>query len=136
MNIEMQPAGTMVGGVVLFAKRLDSLVAFYRAVAGLAEVQREPHHVVLQRDGFQLVVQAVPEQIAVRIVVGEPPRIRDDCAVKPVFVVDSIVRARLAAEMAGGCLNGSEREWAFRDWRVCDGWDPEGNVFQLRERAR
>jgi hypothetical protein len=136
MNIEARPVGTLAGGVVLFAKRLEHLAAFYRAVTGLAEVQRESDHVVLECDGFQLVVQAVPEQVAARIAIGEPPRVREDCALKPVFVVDSIVRARLAAEAAGGRLHESGREWAFRGWRVCDGWDPEGNVFQLRERAR
>jgi len=35
--------------------------------------------------------------------------------------------------MLGGQLNSTAREWKFRDTRVCDGHDPEGNMFQLRE---
>jgi len=35
----------------------------------------------------------------------------------------------------GGVFNEAEKEWLFHGWRVCDGLDPEGNVFQVRERA-
>jgi len=27
----------------------------------------------------------------------------------------------------------TEREWQFKDARACDGIDPEGNIFQLRQ---
>jgi hypothetical protein len=30
-------------------------------------------------------------------------------------------------------MNPVEREWRFEDAKVCDGHDPEGNVFQLRQ---
>ena len=36
----------------------------------------------------------------------------------------------IAAEL-GGAVN--EREWEFEGAKVCDGHDPEGNVFQLRQ---
>jgi hypothetical protein len=32
-------------------------------------------------------------------------------------------------------LNPIEREWAFQGARICDGVDPEGNVFQVRQYA-
>jgi hypothetical protein len=30
-------------------------------------------------------------------------------------------------------LNPPDAEWLFEGSRVCDGHDPEGNVFQLRQ---
>jgi hypothetical protein len=30
-------------------------------------------------------------------------------------------------------MNAVEREWEFEGAKVCDGHDPEGNVFQLRQ---
>ena len=29
-------------------------------------------------------------------------------------------------------MNAVEREWEFEGAKVCDGCDPEGNVFQIR----
>jgi len=30
-------------------------------------------------------------------------------------------------------MNAVEREWELRGANVCDGHDPEGNIFQLRQ---
>ena len=35
----------------------------------------------------------------------------------------------------GGELNANEKEWEFDKHRVCDGYDPEGNIFQIRAQA-
>jgi hypothetical protein len=43
-------------------------------------------------------------------------------------------QARRQAE-AGGMLKPADAEWAFNGYRHCDGYAPEGDVFQLRERA-
>jgi hypothetical protein len=50
-----------------------------------------------------------------------------------VFFVGSIAHAREAAVKFEGALNGAGREWPFDGATVCDGYDPEGNVFQLRQ---
>jgi hypothetical protein len=34
----------------------------------------------------------------------------------------------------GGRLKPPEAQWRFRGTTVLDGWDPEGNVVQLRQR--
>jgi hypothetical protein len=47
----------------------------------------------------------------------------------------SIADVRASAAGMGGALNEAEKEWRFHGWRVCDGLDPEANVFQVRERA-
>jgi hypothetical protein len=30
-------------------------------------------------------------------------------------------------------MKAAEGEWEFEGAKVCDGYDPEGNVFQLRQ---
>jgi predicted enzyme related to lactoylglutathione lyase len=35
----------------------------------------------------------------------------------------------------GGAVQPAAREWEARGFRACDGHDPEGNIFQVRERA-
>jgi hypothetical protein len=40
-----------------------------------------------------------------------------------------------ACGSAGGAINHAKREWQFEGAAVCDGYDPEANVFQVRQRA-
>lgn len=120
-------------GAVLYSKDISRIGAFYAAVAGLAETRRDRDFIVLEFRGFQLVVVAVPERIASTIAIADPPRRREETPIKLIFVVASIDAARRIVADRGGAMNPPDREWQFGVWRVCDGHDPEGNVFQLRE---
>jgi predicted enzyme related to lactoylglutathione lyase len=120
-------------GAVLYAKNVQRLVAFYAAVAGLTVRKSRGDYVILDSAVFQLVILQIPKQIADSIVIEEPPVRRERAAIKLVLFVASIKDARLAASALGGELNSVEREWEFEGHKVCDGHDPEGNVFQLRE---
>lgn len=123
-------------GAVLYAKDVARIGEFYAAVTGLVETRRERDFLVLERDGFELVVLAIPEQIAATIAIGDPPRRREETPIKLVFLVENIDAAKKRVADRGGGMNPPDREWRFGDWRVCDGHDPEGNVFQLRERIQ
>jgi catechol 2,3-dioxygenase-like lactoylglutathione lyase family enzyme len=123
-------------GVVVYAKDLDRVTAFYSTVLGLPVVGRDDEHVVLEAAGFQLVVLRIPTDVASAIIIATPPVRRALAAIKPVFFVPSINRVRVAAELCGGVMNDSDREWAFQGFTVCDGLDPEGNVIQFRQRVR
>lgn len=122
-------------GAVIFAKQLERLATFYQALLALPVTHTEADHVILESDGFELVIHAIPAHIADNITITEPPEVREGTAVKLVFPVASLVAARLAAAGFGGALNPMEREWTGGGYRACDGHDPEGNVFQLRQRA-
>jgi len=106
---------------------------FYSRVAGLVVRNMEDGFVVLESSAFELVIVALPAQIAAQIQIASPPVKRQDTAIKLAFFVPSIANARSVAPGAGGALNSLEREWQFQGARVCDGHDPEGNIFQLRE---
>jgi len=123
-------------GAVVYAKDISRVSAYYAGVTGLEVTHSEAGHVVLESPALQLVVVAIPAQIADSIELADPPIRRTGTPIKLVFPVASISAARKAAQALGGELNPPEREWQFQGVRVCDGHDPEGNVLQLREHAR
>jgi len=120
-------------GAVLFAKGLDRIAAFYSAVLGLTEANRDDDHILLESPGFQLVVHRIPGDRATTVDSSLPPVRRATAAFKPVFFVPNIGSVRLLVEANGGVMEPADKEWSFNGVRVCDGLDPEGNVVQFRE---
>jgi predicted enzyme related to lactoylglutathione lyase len=122
-------------GAVLYAKDPERLAAFYAAVAGLQVTGRQESFLVLGSPSSQLVIVRIPKRFADTVEIEAPPTRRERAAIKLVFVVEDIEEARAKAAELGGELNSSSREWEFEGAKVCDGHDPEGNVFQLRRAA-
>lgn len=120
-------------GAVLYAKDLDRLVEFYSAVAGIEPQAIEKQFAVLGSKASQFVIVRVPRCIANTIDIATPAEPREDTPLKLVFGVADIAHARDRAAELGGAMNPAEREWEFEGAKVCDGHDPEGNVFQLRQ---
>lgn len=122
-------------GAVLFAMDMDRVAAFYSAVLGLAAVDRDDEHVLLESRAFELVVRQVPAHVASTVQIATPPARRADAAVKLVFFVQSITQVCTAVAAHGGIMNQAAKDWTFHGWRLWDGLDPEGNVIQFRFRA-
>lgn len=122
-------------GAVLYAKQPEKVAAFYEQVANMRVCHADSQYIELQSNSFQLVVLQIPKRIADTVVIASPPVRREAGAIKLVLFTPSIAGAREAAAKFGGVLNGPEREWLFQGHKVCDGHDPEGNVFQLREQS-
>jgi predicted enzyme related to lactoylglutathione lyase len=120
-------------GAVLYAKDLDRLVEFYCSVAGIEPQAVEKGFAILGSRPSQFVVLRIPKRIADTIDIATPPEPREDTPLKLVFGVEDIAHARVRAAELGGAMNAVEREWEFEGAKVCDGHDPEGNVFQLRQ---
>ena len=120
-------------GVVLFAKDLGAVAEFYEGLVTPMVVSAQRDHVILESDTFQLVVHAIPAEIAESIQIAAPPEPRTDAPIKPILAVVSLAEARAAAPALGGELRPPEAEWELGGSRVCDGVDPEGNVVQFRE---
>jgi extradiol dioxygenase family protein len=49
---------------VIFAKEIERMADFYRIVLGLSEIYSAKDHVVLDGEGFQLVIHGIPKKIA------------------------------------------------------------------------
>ena len=89
-------------GAVLFASSLDRVAIFYSRVLGLTETRRDDDHIVLESQGFQLVVHRIPGDRSAAGEITVPPTRRATAAFKPVFFVPSISNLRGVAE-ANGC---------------------------------
>jgi predicted enzyme related to lactoylglutathione lyase len=120
-------------GAVLFAKNLPRVAKFYEELLSMKIVVNEVEIIVLESAAFQLVVHAIPQEIAQSIEITSPPVRRIDMPTKLFFPVVSIAEIRAKAIALGGELNPQSKEWESRVFRACDGHDPEGNVIQFRE---
>lgn len=118
-------------GAVLFTINLRSLAAFYERVMGMRSVSTADDHIRLEAGEFQLIVHQIPEHYARNIKIQTPPVVREATAIKLAFRVESIAKAREAASQLCGVVYPPDREWIWEGSTVCDGYDPDGNVFQL-----
>lgn len=118
-------------GVFIYAKDPDRLSAFYRAVLGLAVAHRTGEMAVLRSPDLELVVHAMPPQLAERISITSPPQLRDTAAIKFFATVESLAAAQASAGELGGRV--FQEQWRGPGFVVCNASDPEGNIFQLRQ---
>lgn len=123
----------LFAGAVIYALDIVSVSEFYAGLTGLPIVTSEAEHVVLAEHGFELTVVLIRPEFAENINIQVPPVRRTETPVKLVFAVPSIEAARRAARQLGGDVEGVEHEWSLHDYIACDGHDPEGNIFQLRQ---
>lgn len=125
---------TVVQTLVVFAKNKKCVSAFYRQVLGLVAREERASHDLLCGPGIEVVVHAIPRKRADAISIEDPPRVRDEAPFKPAFVVPDLEAVRSAAEATGGSVKPRDVAWRFRGATVLDGWDPEGNVVQFKQR--
>jgi predicted enzyme related to lactoylglutathione lyase len=121
-------------GLVVFAKSKARVSAFYQQTLGLAVHESATSHDLLRGHGLEVVVHSIPRKIAAGITIARPPLPREDTPLKPTFIVASLQAVRDAAEATGGYLKPEAGAWRFRGCVVLDGWDPEGNVVQFKQR--
>lgn len=115
----------------MYAKNAPQLVEFYSTVIGMHQVHATPDLTVLEGDGIQLLVHRIPPAIAATFTLSVPPRPREEAALKFFFTVPSLDDARAAAWQLGGDLIGER--YTTPGFRVSNAYDPEGNIFHLRE---
>lgn len=118
---------------VLFAHDLARMLDFYTAVLGKPCVYRDEYHAVLRCGTFALDIHQVPAHAMPDARSDRAGQRREHAAVKLSYPVDSIERARRVAAELGGRLDPGPPRWVVEQQKICDGHDPEGNVFQLRE---
>jgi catechol-2,3-dioxygenase len=118
-------------GAVLFTIQLNSLATFYERVAGMKTLRTEEDHIQLETGSFRLTVQKIPQRYAENVKITTPPAIRENSSIKLALQVTNLAQARQMAGQLGGAVYPTEREWQYEGMTVCDGYDPDGNVFQL-----
>ncbi|MEN2384973.1 VOC family protein [Comamonas sp. A7-5] len=118
-------------GVLIYAKDFQSLAGFYERVLGMRRLHEDAHVIVLESAALQLVIHALPAEIAARVKIGTPPQRRADVALKFFVTVPAIAEAESAAQALGGQV--FDERWQGPGFAACNAMDKEGNVFQLRE---
>lgn len=117
-------------GAVVFVENVERAARFYKEVFALEQTHIERSHALLQRGECQIVIHAISgggsEESALNV--------REDAANKLFFLVESIEQARHKAQELGGKIFDPKKEWSARGFTACDGYDPEGNVIQVRQK--
>lgn len=120
-------------GLFVYAKDLVRVASFYTAVLNLQVRHADEDTAVLDAAGLQLLVHRIPSHIAVDIDIRSPPELRETSALKFFFTVPSLVQAaHIAAQLGGEVFTYT---WNGPGFVACNAYDPEGNIFQLREAA-
>ncbi len=123
--------GPAKSGVLIYAKDLEGVSAFYEGVLEARVLHADNTHRVLQSADAQLIVHAIPAHIARDIAIAVPPAPREEQAIKPFFTVERLQEAEARAERLGGRLCGPV--WPSPGMAVRNVCDPEGNLVHLRE---
>ena len=120
-------------GIFIYAKDPDRLSGFYQSVLGMTTAHRTDQMVVLRSPDLQLIVHAMPPQVASQVVITSPPQLRDSAAVKFFCTVPSLSTAQESAQSLGGQI--LPEQWQGPGFVVRNACDPEGNIFQVRQSA-
>jgi predicted enzyme related to lactoylglutathione lyase len=118
-------------GVLVYAKELARLSAFYEQLLDATVLHADDEHRVLQAADVQLIIHAIPPQYAAAITIAVPPVPREEQAIKPFFTVAQLASAEAIVERCGGRVVGPV--WPGPGMRVRNVCDPEGNIVHLRE---
>ena len=119
--------------IVLYACELTRLRKFYTEALGFSVVEGDDSYALLVLENFELLLQQAPESVTSQIQISKPAVPRSSTPIKPVLVLaGSMSDIRQQIIDAGGTFNEAGSEWHFRERRVCDGADSEGNIFQIR----
>jgi len=120
-------------GIFIYAKDPDRLSGFYESVLGMTAAHRTDQMVVLRSPDLQLIVHATPPEVASGFGITNPPQLRDNAAIKFFCTVPSLSGAQESAQAFGGQV--LPEQWNGPGFVVRNAFDPEGNIFQIREAA-
>jgi predicted enzyme related to lactoylglutathione lyase len=121
-----------MSALVIFSVDVRRLGTFYERVLGLDPSVEESGDIRLRGEQEELLIHSIPERVANDIGLRVPPEPREECAVKPVFNVDSLEDSLDAVKVNGGGL--TRRSFTLDGLTRHDVVDPDGNIIQLRSR--
>lgn len=117
--------------IVLWVEDLDRARVFYEKLLALTPYEISDTFVALGSSANEILLHLIPENY--REGITATPSRREEVAIKPIFEVSSIANSREAVAETNGEVYAINREQTFQAAVYCDGFDPEGNVFQLRQ---
>ncbi len=120
-------ASIRLGTAVVLAKDMQRMAEFYHEGLGLPliDAPMAPGWLEFDAGSVRLALHAMPPRVARQIEITHPPRAREESPIKLLFEVDDLEQARQRLIRYGATM------FEPRTSGVCDGLDPEGNVFSL-----
>ena len=121
----------VLGRVMLYAKDIKRMVAFYRDVLGftvLPSLYDPAEFVLLDAGSAQLCLHQIPEVIARNIDLGDPVVPRSKAPVKIMYLTEDVAATRETLIARGAQMGALQN---YPPLVYCDGQDPEGNIFQV-----
>lgn len=118
--------------VVLWVDELESAEQFYKLLLSADSTDKSEAFVRVYSAENEVLLHLVPEEHRERK--SDLVQVRENAAMKPVFSVINIGLARASVSDQAGKVFGPETEQTYAGVAYCDGYDTEGNVFQLSEK--
>lgn len=126
----VDPAKLSLNRIILYVQDVQRLTDFYRDLLGLSIVESIPNEwTVFGAGDCQLALHRV----------GEPYRVADTASwrvnsnAKLVMTVHGELESLRQSLIASGVPMGEIKSYPGLSGPLCDGTDPEGNVFQLAQ---
>lgn len=113
--------------IILFVTDMNKMTDFYTNVIGLNVLDdSESGFIILGAGGCQIALHQIPPEYA-----GDDFKPREDSFIKIVFHSDNVESDRTRLKHLGVRM---KKIFVWKDFVMCDGFDPEGNVFQISGR--
>ena len=119
--------------IVLWSDLFDESAEFYRALLEGEIRNASESFVEVCADNACVMLHRVPVEWVSEI--SNPPAVREENPIKPVFTVVSIANSRDSVAGGRGSVRPIDTEFVHGEWLFCDAIDPDGNVVQLRQQA-
>lgn len=113
---------------MLYVQDVTALRKFYKDLFNMQVIEESPGWVVLQAGDGRIGLHQIGEQYK------EDKPFKFDSNCKLVFDISEDLKAERSRLIAAGVNMRELKTFDNYDYWVCDGEDPEGNVFQLRQR--
>jgi len=118
----------MKTGLFVYVSSIDRLISFYTHVFGLEVIESDKSYALLIDDNFELVL--LETEVSKKSIGSFTPR--ETTPLKPTFFIRSPLEviSKKIKEKGGSVY--PPKDWEFGGNQVCDAYDCEGNIFQLR----
>jgi predicted enzyme related to lactoylglutathione lyase len=118
--------------IVLWVSDMDAQIAFYSRLLSLDVAARESGFTELSSESSSVLLHQLPDEYRAAVPLTAQLASQDEVAIKPVFAVANLARARESVVGTLGSVQNGENTYGASTY--LDVVDPEGNVIQIEQR--
>jgi catechol-2,3-dioxygenase len=116
--------------IIIFVQNVDQLKSFYTDILKLSIIEEQPSAWLLLKAGnANIGLHQIPEQYLDK----DKASFKFDNNTKIVFEITEDIHATRESLISQGVSMKEIKTFDNYDFYICDGEDPEGNVFQLKQ---